>query len=106
LPKSTSPIRKEERLTIDANTGRLLTQEIAAKRLGLFHDLVSKAARIAVLVNPANRSIAELILPWIPQMVGTLLGPQAYSSYMASLQARVVCGQFPLSLRPTASSYD
>ena len=39
-----------------------LTQEIAAKRLGLFHDLVPKAARIAMLVNPANRPIAELML--------------------------------------------
>src|SRR5262249_19321021 len=39
-----------------------LTQEIAAKRLGLFHDLVPKAARIAMLVNPANRPIAELTL--------------------------------------------
>src|SRR5262249_1608829 len=39
-----------------------LSQEIAAKRLGLFHDLVPKAARIAVLVNPANRPITELML--------------------------------------------
>src|SRR5262249_42866112 len=39
-----------------------LSQEIAAKRLGLFHDLVPKAARIAVLVNPANRPIPELML--------------------------------------------
>ena len=34
-------------------------QEVAAKRLRLLHDLVPKAVRIAVLVNPANGSIAE-----------------------------------------------
>ena len=36
-----------------------LTQEVTAKRLGLLHDLVPKAVRIAVLVNPANSSSAE-----------------------------------------------
>jgi putative tryptophan/tyrosine transport system substrate-binding protein len=33
--------------------------EVAAKRLRLLHDLVPKAVRIAVLVNPANASSAE-----------------------------------------------
>jgi putative ABC transport system substrate-binding protein len=36
--------------------------EVVAKRLGLLHELVAKAARIAVLVNPANASIAESTL--------------------------------------------
>jgi putative ABC transport system substrate-binding protein len=49
-----------------------LTQEIAAKRLGLFHDLVPKAARIAMLVNPANRPIAELMLRDIPEAARAL----------------------------------
>jgi ABC-type uncharacterized transport system substrate-binding protein len=48
------------------------TQEAAAKRLGLFHDLVPKAARIAVLVNPANRPIAELTLRDVPEAARAL----------------------------------
>jgi putative tryptophan/tyrosine transport system substrate-binding protein len=50
-----------------------LTQEIAAKRLGLFfHDLVPKAARIAMLVNPANHPIAELMVRDIPEAARAL----------------------------------
>jgi putative tryptophan/tyrosine transport system substrate-binding protein len=37
------------------------TQELVAKRLGLLHDLVPKAVRIALLVNPANLPTAETI---------------------------------------------
>jgi putative ABC transport system substrate-binding protein len=37
-------------------------QEVAAKRLRLLHDLVPKSVHIAVLLNPANASIAESTL--------------------------------------------
>jgi putative ABC transport system substrate-binding protein len=42
-------------------------QEIVAKRPGLLHELVPKAVRIAVLVNPANTSIVETTLRDIPE---------------------------------------
>jgi putative tryptophan/tyrosine transport system substrate-binding protein len=34
----------------------VFSQEVVAKRLRLLHDLVPKAVRVAVLVNPANAS--------------------------------------------------
>jgi putative ABC transport system substrate-binding protein len=39
-----------------------LAVEVSAKRLGLLHELVPKAVRIAVLVNPAVASTAESTL--------------------------------------------
>ena len=46
--------------------------EINAKRLGLLHDLVPKAARIAVLINPTNTVSAERTLRDIPEAARTL----------------------------------
>jgi putative ABC transport system substrate-binding protein len=40
----------------------IFSQELTAKRLRLLHDLVPKTVRIAVLVNPANASSAEILL--------------------------------------------
>jgi putative ABC transport system substrate-binding protein len=42
-------------------------QELASKRLGLLHDLVPKAVRVAVLVNPANVPVAKATLRDIPE---------------------------------------
>jgi putative tryptophan/tyrosine transport system substrate-binding protein len=42
-------------------------QEVVAKRLGLLHELVPKAVRIAVLVNPVNAPTAEAVLRDIPK---------------------------------------
>jgi putative tryptophan/tyrosine transport system substrate-binding protein len=45
--------------------------EVVAKRLQLLHELVPKAARIAVLVNPANASNAEAALRRIKEAAPT-----------------------------------
>src|SRR5215472_3155378 len=45
--------------------------EVVAKRLGLLHELVPKAVRIAVLVNPANIASTESIRD-IPEAARTL----------------------------------
>ena len=47
-------------------------QEVTAKRLGLLHDLVPKAVRIAVLINPANKTTAEVTLQEIPEAARAL----------------------------------
>jgi ABC-type uncharacterized transport system substrate-binding protein len=47
-------------------------QEAVAKRLGLLHDLVPKAVRIAVLVNPANASATEATLRELPEAARAL----------------------------------
>jgi len=47
-------------------------QEAVAKRLGLLHDLVPKAVRIAVLVNPVNASATEPTLREIPEAARAL----------------------------------
>ena len=49
-----------------------LANEVVAKRLGLLHDLVPKAVRIAVLVNPANTPVAEITLRDIPEAARVL----------------------------------
>jgi ABC-type uncharacterized transport system substrate-binding protein len=43
------------------------SQEVAAKRLRLLHDLVPKAVRIAVLINPANTTTTDSTLLAVQQ---------------------------------------
>ena len=51
------------------------TGEVAAKRLGLLRELLPGATRIAVLVNPANRSTAKSTVKDV-MAAGTALGLQ------------------------------
>src|SRR5207247_4470495 len=46
--------------------------EVVAKRLALLHDLLPKAVRIAVLVNPANAPVTEATLRDIPEAARAL----------------------------------
>ena len=46
--------------------------EVVAKRLALLHDLLPKAVRIAVLVNPANTPVTEATLRDIPEAASAL----------------------------------
>ena len=48
------------------------TREVAAKRLRLLHDLVPKAIRIAVLLNPANAGSAETTSQEVQEAAPTL----------------------------------
>src|SRR6516165_2101690 len=46
--------------------------EVHAKRLGLLHEMVPQAVRVAVLVNPANTTSTEATLRVIPEAARTL----------------------------------
>jgi putative ABC transport system substrate-binding protein len=48
------------------------TQEVAAKRLGLLHDLVPKAVRVAVLVNPASAAVTESTLREVKEAASSI----------------------------------
>jgi putative ABC transport system substrate-binding protein len=47
-------------------------QEVVAKRLRLLHDLVPKAVRVAVLLNPASGPIAETTLREVQEAAPTI----------------------------------
>jgi putative ABC transport system substrate-binding protein len=46
--------------------------EVTAKRLRLLHDLVPKAVRIAVLVNPENAAVSEITIQNVQEAAPTL----------------------------------
>ena len=77
--------------------------EVAAKRLGLLHDLVPKAIRIAVLVNPANVSVTESILREMPEAARAIglqiqvLNASTRSKSMRSLPPSHATGRMPYS---------
>jgi putative ABC transport system substrate-binding protein len=50
----------------------IFVQEVVAKRLQLLHHLVPKAVRIAVLVNPANASVAATTIREVRQAAATI----------------------------------
>jgi putative tryptophan/tyrosine transport system substrate-binding protein len=60
------------------------TAELVAKRLGLLHDLVPKAVRVAVLLNPANPSSAEPTLRPV-QETAPILGLQIQAFNAATI---------------------
>ena len=59
----------------------IFSQEVTAKRLRLLHDLVPKAVRIAVLVNPTDASIAEYTIQDVQEAAPTIgLQTQIYNA--------------------------
>jgi putative ABC transport system substrate-binding protein len=58
--------------------------ELVAKRLRLLHELVPKAVRVAVLLNPANASVAEFTLR-VVQEVAPSIGLQIQILHAASI---------------------
>ena len=50
----------------------IFVQEAVAKRLRLLHELVPKAVRIAVLVNPGNASVAETTVREVQKAAPTM----------------------------------
>jgi putative ABC transport system substrate-binding protein len=50
----------------------ILVQEVVAKRLRLLHDLVPKAARVAILVNPANALVTKTTVQDVQKAAPTM----------------------------------
>jgi ABC-type uncharacterized transport system substrate-binding protein len=85
-------------------------QELVSKRLGLFHQLVPKAVRVAVLVNPANAPTTDSTLRVMPE-VARAIGLQIEILNASTIRERSRppsppsrAGPMPSSLPPTGSS--
>jgi ABC-type uncharacterized transport system substrate-binding protein len=83
----------------------VLFAELVAKRLGLLHDLVPKAVRVAVLVNPASTSNAEATLREIPEAargLGLAGGLMSYGTNLLDMyrQVGVYTGQILKGAKP------
>jgi putative tryptophan/tyrosine transport system substrate-binding protein len=71
--RSRSPLASVETRSALARPGgnvtgiNFFTSEVLAKRLGLLHELVPKAGRIVVLVNPTNAPSTESTLRDVPE---------------------------------------
>ena len=83
------------------------TNEVLAKRLRLLHDLVPKAVRVAVLVNPANSASADSTI-WEVQEAAPTMGLQiqifnatTISAALGYLRLTRVSGQLK-QIRPDA----
>ena len=79
----------------------IFVMEVVAKRLGPLHELVPKAARIAVMLNPANEPSAEATLEDVPEAA-----PPSACKFRSSGQALAVRSRRPSppSSGPTLSS--
>jgi putative ABC transport system substrate-binding protein len=71
-PVSTGLVANLARPGSNATGINFFLGEVVAKRLGLLHELVPKAVRLGVLVNPANGLTAEATLRDIPEAARTL----------------------------------
>jgi putative tryptophan/tyrosine transport system substrate-binding protein len=76
-------------------------QEIGAKRLRLLHELVPKAVRVAVLVNPSNASATEITLHDM-QVAAPLIGVQTQTLRASTIGEINAAFAVPARDRPDA----
>jgi putative ABC transport system substrate-binding protein len=78
-------------------TGNFFSREVVAKRLRLLHDLIPKAARVAVLLNPKNTGSAKATLRDV-QEAAPAIGlqiPQRYDNQRDRCGLCQLCARAP-----------